>query len=189
MPIQGRREHLMDVATELFCAHGFHATGIDMILAKAGVSKKTMYAHFRSKDELILACLEQYDSHFRNNFMREVMKTGSTADAQLLGIFDVAHAWFATNNFFGCMFINAVGEYAEEDSAVRDVSKRFKKRMRGFLSELAVEANYQNPGEVSSQLALILEGAIVTAQVSGTPDAALTAKELARNILKIAPKA
>ena len=183
MPVVGRREHLMDVATELFCAHGFHATGIDMILAKAGVSKKTMYAHFRSKEELILACLEQYNSHFRNNFMRQVEKTAPTPYGQLLGVFDVAHAWFSQNNFFGCVFINAVGEYAEADSPVRDISKKFKKLMRSYLLDLSKKANLKNPEAVAAKLALILEGAIVTAQVSGDASSAVLAREMAKNII------
>ena len=59
MPASSRREHLIDTAIELFAKHGFHATGIDMILARAGVSKKTLYRHFRSKEELILAALRK----------------------------------------------------------------------------------------------------------------------------------
>ena len=62
-----RRGHLINTAIEFFCEHGYHATGIDKIIDKAGVSTKTLYTHFRSKDELIMAALRQYDGLSRNN--------------------------------------------------------------------------------------------------------------------------
>ena len=110
--MSAKRQDLVDTAMELFSAHGYHGTGIDRIAEEAGVSKKTMYHHFRSKEELILAALKQYDGLFRNDFMKAVNKRGDTAYERLLAIFDVAHDWFSGDNFYGCMFINAVGEYS-----------------------------------------------------------------------------
>ena len=179
MPRPSRRDHLINTAIDLFCEHGFHATGIDKIIEVAGVSKKTMYQHFRSKEELIMAALQQYDSIFRNNFVREVEKAADTPAARLLAIFDVAHEWFATTNFFGCMFINAVGEYSERESPIRDISKQFKQLMGRYVEQLATEAHANNPSELAQELGLLLEGAIVTAQVNQNPDAAKTAKNVA----------
>ena len=183
MPRPSRRDHLVQTAIGLFCEHGFHATGIDMILDRAGVSKKTMYEHFRTKDELILAALRQYDSQFRNFFMREVEKAGATPQEKLLAIFDVAHAWFTQTNFFGCTFINAVGEYSEKDSPICAVSREFKTMMRNYIEKLAVEAGAANANELASELSLLLEGAIVTAQVSHDLKAAYTAQKIAGIVL------
>ena len=183
MPRPSRRDHLVTTAISLFCKHGFHATGIDRILETAGVSKKTMYEHFRTKEELIMAALRQYDSQFRNYFMREVEKTGTTPREKLLAVFDVAHAWFSQNNFFGCVFINAVGEYSEIDSPIRAISREFKSMMRGYIEKLAGEAGAPDPKELASELSLLLEGAIVTAQVSHLPTAAHTAKKMAKVIM------
>ena len=83
-----RRDHLVDTALEMFCRDGFHATGIDKILAHAGVAKMTLYNHFRSKDELILAALRRRDEKFRNWFMRAVERLGKTPRNRLLAIFD-----------------------------------------------------------------------------------------------------
>ena len=88
-----RREHLVDTALELFYQDGFHATGIDKILAKAGVAKMTMYKHFKSKDELILAVLRRRDELFRNWFMREVERRAQTPSERLLALFDVYDDW------------------------------------------------------------------------------------------------
>ena len=163
-----RREHLIDTAIVLFAEHGYHATGIDAILAAAGVSKKTLYRHFRSKDEFILAALKKYDGLFRNDFMRQVEARAETPRGRLLAVFDVAADWFQENNFYGCMYINAIGEYAAPDTPIRQVCKEFKALMRRYIENLCVDLRVLDPAGLAEELALLLEGAIVTAQVSET---------------------
>jgi len=178
-----RREHLIETAIELFCEHGYHATGIDKIIDRAGVSKKTLYTHFRSKEELIMAALRQYDGLFRNKFMRQVDSLAKTPQEKLLAIFDVAEAWFSHKKFFGCMFINAIGEFSEKDSPIRDICKQFKLLTRKYIRDLCVQAGAEEPDVLADKLALILEGAIVTSQVSQNPAAAKTAKNIARPLI------
>ena len=179
----GRREHLIETAIELFCEHGYHATGIDKIIDRAGVSKKTLYTHFRSKDELIMAALRQYDGVFRNNFMRQVDRLSKTPQEKLLAIFDVAEGWFSQKFFFGCMFINVIGEYSQKDSPIRDICKQFKRLMRNYIRDLCVQAGSEEPDILADKLALLFEGAVVTSQVSQDPDAAKTAKDIARSLV------
>lgn len=186
MPRPSRRDHLVQTALALFSAHGFHATGIDRILEQAGVSKKTLYNHFRSKDELILAVLKDYDGRFRNDFVRSVERAAKTPRARLLAVFDVAGEWFSSSGFYGCLFINAIGEHASEDSAIRRVCQEFKRLMHDYLLELADQAGLPRPAALADQLALLLEGAIVTAQVSKQPNAARTARQAARLLIKAA---
>ena len=166
MPTSQRREHLIDTAIGLFAQSGFHATGIDTILEKSGVSKKTLYRHFRSKDELILAALKKYDGLFRNGFMRQVEESAEPPRERLLAVFDVAETWFRRNNFFGCLFINAIGEYSGADTPIRQACKEFKAMMRHFIHELCVEAKVPDPAALAEELALLFEGATVTAQIS-----------------------
>jgi AcrR family transcriptional regulator len=179
MPRPSRRDHLIETAITLFCEHGYHATGIDRLLKTAGVSKKTMYQHFRSKEELMYAALRQYDSVYRNNFMKAVDGAGESPEEKLIAIFDVAGVWFTENNFFGCMFINAIGEYSEKESPIREISKQFKQLMWEYIASLAKEAGAEKYEDLADELCLLLEGAIVTAQVSQNPNAALTAKKMA----------
>ncbi len=181
--MSAKRQDLVDTAMELFSAHGYHGTGIDRIAEEAGVSKKTMYHHFRSKEELILAALKQYDGLFRNDFMKAVNKRGGTAYERLLAIFDVAHDWFSGDNFYGCMFINAVGEYSEPNTAIRAVCKESKRLIFSYIEELAEAARIPDAQAVAASIAMLLEGSIVTAQVSGTSNAADTAKIAARVII------
>lgn len=183
MPRPSRRTDIITAALDLFSRHGFNGTGVDMIMREARVSKKTMYSYFRSKDELILASLKEYDGLFRNNFMKQVDKLAKKPTDKLLAIFDVAKAWFMQDIFFGCMFINVIGEYSECDSPMRQISKQFKTQMRGFIKEICHEAHIKDASGLTNELALLLEGAIVTAQVSGNPDAADTAKKVAKILI------
>jgi AcrR family transcriptional regulator len=178
-----RREHLIETAIALFAKHGYHATGIDKVMEEAGMSKRTLYTYFRSKEELVLAALRHYDSVFRNHFMAKVEKAASTPEGRILAIYDIAEEWFTQQNFYGCMFINAVGEYSEADSPIRQVARDFKKLMRTYLRELVGQLPVADADELANELALLLEGAIVTAQVSGNPAAAHIAKRAAKTLI------
>ena len=184
--MSAKRQLLVDTAIRLFSEHGYHGTGIDRIAEEAQVSKKTMYNHFRSKEELILAALKQHDSIFRNDLMKAVEQQGDTPYERILAIFDVAHNWFASDNFFGCMFINAIGEYSEQDTPIRQVCKEFKSLIRSYLEELTDAAGIPGTHDVAAVLAMLLEGSIVTAQVSGVSDAAETGKQAAKVIIDAA---
>ena len=181
-----KRQQLVDTAIDLFSAYGFHGVGIDRISQEAGVTKKTMYHHFHSKDELILAALKHHDGLFRNNFMNGVKASHEKPYDRLLGIFDVAHQWFSNKKFYGCMFINAIGEYSNSNSPLRNVCQEFKSLMRQYIEELAIEAGIKEAKSIANVMAILLEGSIVTAQISGTPDSATAAKEAAKVLVDAA---
>lgn len=178
-----KREQLIQTGAKLFAKNGFHATGVDTIAEKAGVTKKTLYAHFRSKDELVLAALHHYDGLFRNEFMRRVEAAGRTPRARLLAVFDVAEHWFGQNNFYGCMFINAIGEYSESDTSIRQVCKEYKRLMKGYIRELCEQVGGTYPQKLAEEIALLFEGATVTAQVSQNPKIAQIAKRAAKTLI------
>lgn len=178
-----KREQLIKTAVELFAKNGIHATGINTIVEHSGVTKKTLYAHFGSKEELVLAAFRQYDGLFRQSFMLQVERKARTPKVRLLAIFDVSDAWFRQNNFYGCMFINAVGEHSEPDTSLRSVCREFKRLMGEFIQDLCVQAGVKNPKSLAEEIALLLEGAIVTAQVSCKPDAAKIAKRMAKTLI------
>ena len=178
-----KRQELIETAIRLFAEFGFHNTGIDRIAREANVSKKTMYHHFRSKEELILAALRHHDGLFRNQFMKTVNAMTALPRDRLLAIFDVAETWFGGPGFHGCMFINAIGEYASRDAAIGEACRAFKEQMVTFVEELAVAAGARDPRDLAESLSLLLEGAIVTAQVAGRPQSASTAKNAARVLI------
>ena len=118
--MKSKRDVLVDTALRLFYTQGFNATGIDKILAESGVAKMTMYKHFKSKDELILAALTQRDEQFRDWLTSEMQKAGPNPREQLLAMYDALEDWFKGNafkgmGFSGCAFINASSEFAKLD--------------------------------------------------------------------------
>ncbi len=173
----------MKTALALFARNGIHATGIDTIVEQSGVTKKTLYAHFRSKEELVLAVLRQYDGLARNEFMRRVERGGETPRGRLLAVFDFAERWFQQNDFYGCLFINTIGEYSSKDTPIRQICQEYKKLVKGYIQELCVEAGASDPQSLAEELALLLEGATVTAQISQSPKIAKTAKRAAKALI------
>ena len=178
-----KRDQLIQTALELFAKNGIHATGVDSIVEQSGVTKKTLYAHFRSKEELILAVLRQYDELARNDFMRRVESGGKTPRARLLAVFDFAERWFQQSNFYGCLFINTIGEYSDKGTPIRQICKEYKKLVKGYIRELCEQAGASDPQGLAEELAMLLEGATVTAQVSQNPKTAKIAKRVAKALI------
>ncbi len=181
-----RRDHLVETALGLFYRNGFHATGIDSILAEAGVAKMTMYKYFKGKDELILAALELRDRRWLEWFTGELTRRGKSPQQRLLAMFDVLGEWFAQEDFRGCMFINAASEYCGLDGRIGELAARHKKLVREEIRRLAAEAGVRHPAALADQLALLMEGAIVMALMEPSPDWAVTARDAARTLLKAA---
>jgi AcrR family transcriptional regulator len=182
-----RRQHLVDTALHLFYHRGFHATGIDTILAEAGVAKMTLYKHFKSKEELILAVLRRRDELFRNWFMREVERRARSAPERLLALFDVYDAWLHDEGTtHGCMFINATAEFAAHDDPIHTAAAQTKHLVLGYVRSLAVAAGATQPDTLANQLTLLLEGATVTAQVMGNRNAAREARQAAEVLIRYA---
>src|SRR5260370_11657842 len=112
-PHLSKRDQLLETAWQLFYRDGYHATGIDRILSKAGVAKMTLYKHFRSKEELILAVLEKRSAQFRESFSEFLDAKKRTPERDLLAVFDWLITWVASKDFRGCLFQKAMAEYQE----------------------------------------------------------------------------
>jgi AcrR family transcriptional regulator len=178
MPARSKRDVIISTALKLFYSEGFNATGVDRITKEAGISKKTLYNHFKSKEELVLATLRQRDEMFRNKIMRETERLGSTPRECLLSIFDAHEAWFKEKSFSGCMFINAAAEYSSPKNPSHVLSAEHKRLVREYIQGMAEQAGAKNPKELSCKINLLLEGAIVEAYVSGNSEAASLAKSM-----------
>ncbi len=126
-----RRDHLVDTALRLFYRDGFHATGIDKILAESGVAKMTLYKHFKSKDELILAAVRRRDEQIRNWLMRAAERRARAPRDRLLALFDALEEWFRSDDFSGCMFINASAEFGRCDDPIHAAAAEHKRLVLG----------------------------------------------------------
>ena len=187
MPVS-KREQLVETAMRLFCRDGFQSVGIDRIVAEAGVAKMTLYNHFKSKDELVLAALRRRDELFRNNFSRQVEAAADTPIGRLAALFDVLHAWINGDDFNGCMFCNAAAEYRDASSPIRSVAAEHKRLMLAYIRSLAEQAGAEHPEGLAEHLNLLLEGATSQALTASDLDAAKTAARAARVVLDTLPK-
>jgi len=179
-----KRDQLIDTALKIFNRDGFHATGVDKIIGEAGVARMTLYKHFKSKDELILAVLRRRDEQFRNDFMRAVERLGKSPRDRLLAIFDVLGNWFAERTFSGCMFINASAEFAPRDNPIHRASGEHKTLMQRYITELVEATAASAPDELAASLMLLAEGAIVMAYVADDDKAAIRAKSAAEALIQ-----
>ena len=162
-----RRQDLVDAAMRVFYRYGFHSSNLDRILEEGGISRMTLYNHFKSKDEVILAALRRRDEIFRNRLMKFVDTKARTPRERLLAVFDFHEQWFAGDDFRGCMFINASAEFCEPTAPPRLVAAEHKRAIVRYLEDLARAAGLPRPDLTAEQLNLLLEGSIVTAQVAG----------------------
>ncbi|MEQ9095261.1 MAG: TetR/AcrR family transcriptional regulator [Phycisphaerales bacterium] len=162
-----RRDELIDAAMRVFYKYGFHATSLDDIQKEGGISRMTLYNHFKSKDELIVAAMRRRDEIFRNRLMKFVDANAKTPRERILAVFDFHADWFDGDEFCGCMFINAAAEFSVAQSAPRRLAADHKQDIVQYLRELCAAAGIEDPGEVADQLNILLEGAIVTARVVG----------------------
>tara|TARA_R110000796_G_scaffold112635_2_gene224253 strand:+ start:261 stop:824 length:564 start_codon:yes stop_codon:yes gene_type:complete len=179
-----KRDHLIDTALRLFGRDGYHAVGIDRVIAEAGVARMTLYNHFKSKDELILAVLHRRDERFRNWFMRLVERAAPDPKGRMLATFDALDEWFASEDFTGCMFINAAAEYADQDDPIHRAAREHKNLLVDYFRDLASKAGAADPETLASGLVLLSEGAIVMAHVAGRKDAARKAKAAAEVLIR-----
>lgn len=179
-----RRDHLVDTALDMFMRDGFHATGIDGILAAAGVAKMTLYNHFKSKDELILAALRLRDERFLRGLVKRVEARADKPRGRLLALFGAVDEWINQPDFSGCAFINATAEYGRSDNPIHQAAAEHKKRVRDYIRDIAAMAGAPDPETLADTLDLLLEGAIVIAHVSGNKDAAKIARRAATVLIK-----
>ncbi|MGY2113543.1 TetR/AcrR family transcriptional regulator [Nocardia gipuzkoensis] len=177
------KQRLLTTAEDLFYAEGIRAVGIDRLLHESGVGRASFYRHFASKDDLIVAVLEDRDRRWLSWLRESVEAKTDDPAARLLAVFDALADRFARKDFRGCAFINTMVEVADRASAAHQVADRHKRRVIAYLSELLTEAGRSDATELAAELALLVDGAIVTAVREGTPDAATRARTIARRLL------
>lgn len=181
-----KRDRLVETALRLFEAEGFRAVGIDRILAEAGVAKMTLYHHFRTKDELILAAVRRRDERFRNWLVREVEKRGGTARERLVAVFDVLGEWYARKDFSGCPFLRVVGEFEDPAHPVHAAVREYNAMMRSYVLGLAREAGFADAEGVAEQMLVLTTGATARAKMGCGVEAAAMARRAAEAVLAMA---
>jgi AcrR family transcriptional regulator len=170
------KERILQTADRLFYLQGIRAIGVDTIAAEIGISKRTLYNHFPSKNALISAYLER-------RFVQPRASDKPPAE-QILATFDSLERRFSAKDFRGCPFVNAVAEMGPKDRAVKKIATAFKESRRLWFRDLLLELGVADPEALATQLTLLVDGAIAQDLVRDDPAMARAAKIAATALLR-----
>jgi AcrR family transcriptional regulator len=183
-PIPTKRQALIDKATQLFSQEGYHAVGIDRIIAESGVAKMTLYNHFASKSELVLEVLRQREEQAGAS-LRGFVDRYTLPLERIKAVFLWHEAWFSEETFSGCMFINAASEFPDHTDAIHRTAAAQKEHVTELLRQLLSELfDDMAAARLASQFLILIDGATVTAQISGNPQAAMVAWDIAQQLME-----
>ena len=173
---QTMKERILQTADKLFYLQGIRAIGVDTIAAEIGISKRTLYNHFPSKDALIAAYLERRFVH--------ASPSDEPPAEQILATFDSLERRFAARDFRGCPFVNAVAELGPADRAVKKIAIAFKESRRLWFRDRLNELGVAEADALATQLVLLVDGSIAQDLVRDDPAMARAAKEAAKVLLR-----
>jgi AcrR family transcriptional regulator len=177
------RERILDAAYDLFSHHGLRAVGVDAVIERSGVAKMTLYRHFSSKEELVLAFLRTREERWTHGWLgSELERRGGSPGARLLAIFDVFGEWFQRDDFEGCSFINVLLETADASHPVHQASALHLATIRGLVAALARDAGVADADDFARRWHVLMKGAIVAA-AEGDREAACRARRMGAVVL------
>ena len=177
-------ERLLAAASDLFYREGIHAVGVDTIAAAAGVTKKTLYDRFGSKEALAVAYLRGRDARWREYLEQELASESPGSVDRILAVFDISARWAIANSNKGCSAINARAEMDDAAHPVAVEAIRQKKWMRDVFEQLCREADVADEDRVADILMLLYEGGLVTVGMGTFADPFAAGRAAAAAILK-----
>jgi AcrR family transcriptional regulator len=179
------REHILNVASELFATRGINATGVDTIVSSAGIAKMTLYKYFKSKEQLIVEYLQQHDDLLRKGLFDRVSAEKS-GTAQLKELVGAVMEWISDPEFKGFAFINASIEFPQSENPVHRVSVEFAQALRSTIASSAKQSGVKKPDILALQLSLLIEGAAMAEQMQRGSGAIEHAREAANTLISVA---
>jgi len=178
------RQRLLESAYALFSRRGVRAVGVDEVIERAAVAKATLYRHFPSKNELVLAFLRRREELWTHGWVEsEARRRGGTPEESLLAIFDLFDEWFQRDDFEGCSFVNVLLETADLGHPVGHASAAHLENIRVVLRALASEAGLRDVDGFALSFHILMKGSIVQAG-EGDREAAKRAQALARLLIE-----
>lgn len=180
------KERIIEAAYELFSRQGTRAVGVDAIIERSGVAKMTLYRHFRSKQDLVLAFLQRREQLWTLSWLADQIEArGPDPRAKLLAVFDACHDWFQRADFEGCPFVNVLLEY-EPGNKIHDAAAHHLEQIRAMLRDLAVAAGIVEADSFAATWHLLMQGAIIAA-CGGNRTAGRDARRAAEMLLQSWP--
>lgn len=176
------KDKVFQTAARMFYQHGYRAIGVDTLAAESGIGKMTLYRHYPSKDDLIVAYLQDSDNLFWNNF-EQITEEAPTAREKLLAFFQALQDYVMTPACYGCPFLNVATEYPETDYPGHQVALEHKQSVRARFRQLAKEAGAKKPDVLADQLFLLMDGAYMASRMFGAENPAAHLAEAARVLI------
>lgn len=177
--VRSSRQQILDTAAALFFRDGFRAVGIDTIVAESGVAKMTLYRHFPSKDDLIVAYLTDSNEKFWVWFEESTISYAGQPRAQLLAFFEALETLVKSPQCYGCPFLNAVVDFPEPTHPGHDVAVKHKQAVRERFQELAQQAGLTTPHRLADHLLMLMDGAFMAVRMFGPDNPAAHVSEAA----------
>jgi AcrR family transcriptional regulator len=182
----GKKLDIVRLAYDRFYDGGFQATGVDTVLADSGISKRTLYKHFPTKEDLIDAVLDHYAAGVVQRLFDPVTTTGGDARAQIEAFFDLRRSMLDERPTRGCLCIKAAQEYTGRHSAIAAWGARAAQDVENQFVRLCERAGAAEPARLGRQINILFQGAVLLAQVLGDSSPLVQAKQAASTLLDAA---
>lgn len=180
------RERVLATASKLFYSQGVHAVGVDLVVAESGIAKTSLYRHFGSKDALIAAFLAQEDADFWRQWSAIAEQHQDDPEDELAAYLDWMEVRLRRPGYRGCPQLNVAAEIPDPKHPARRVAEAHKQKMRQFFSQVAKRLKLHHPNRVGAQLAMVFDGAFISAPLSDGRQLAATLRGSVRAVIAAA---
>lgn len=185
MPALTTREKLIQAGHEIFYREGFLTVGLDRLLHEVGCSKQTFYNHFESKDDLIVAVIEEHHRWWSSELRDRIQRAaGPDPREQILAMFDVIEDILSEPEYRGCIYINAAVEFPQPHHPAHQSARKAKADGISLLEDLAERAGASNPLALAQEIDMIIEGALISHQLSLDCNVCVVARRVAETLLE-----
>jgi len=181
----GVKDRIIETASELFYYAGYNQTGINQIIAEAGVAKASMYQHFRSKEDIAVAYLKQRHSNWIGNLF-DFIADNKTVSTKIIGCFDYLDHWLTAVEYRGCGFQNIFIDLPKDQQKIKDQVVLHKNELRTWIHALLLEEGRYNSKEarqLGDELLVLMDGAIILSQIQHDSWPILSAKNTCKKLL------
>ncbi|KAF0093883.1 MAG: TetR family transcriptional regulator [Puniceicoccaceae bacterium 5H] len=180
-----KRDHVLATAERLFYEEGFFGTGVDRVIAEAGVARMTLYKHFKSKDNLVLAVLDRRADAYWAQLEQAVSQARENGHSACRALVAAHGDWLLGEGRHGCLFLKALGEYAAQEPAVTQRVVAEKKRLCDRMEVLLTEEGHAHAPALAVQLMLLLEGATALVPVMEAKGVVTQLRAAASQLLEV----
>ncbi len=180
----GKREDIIQQAHDVFYASGFHVSGISTLLAETGISKRTLYKYFRSKEELIVEVLGYYHKKLFEEMPAELARRTKSPAGKILAIFDIKAESVKKGDLRGCMAMKAKLEFDRSNSEIENACLKFTHDLQKYFFQLCEQNGCKHSKLLSRQLMVLLDGAIIMSQMCGDHSVFEISKKAAKQLIE-----